>query len=172
MRECTPSQKKLVQIYHSMKKPNKREAYEKVYKARGETARVEAERTLRLPHAKAYLRRLQKKSEARALKTADDIIRELEKVAFSSIENYIQVKKGKIILNNLAQLTDDQLGAIAEISAGPGGALKFRLYDKLKALKDLGLRYGIFPTHIEHKGELTLAQAVHEALKDEHPSNK
>lgn len=170
MRQPTPLQRQFVETYHSMRKPNKREAYEEVYAARGETARVEAERTLRLPHVKKYLKKLQKKSEERAVKTAADIIAELEKVGFSNIGDYIEVTEGKITLKALAEMSDEQLAAISEISETTtqhGRAIKFKLYDKLKALKDLGLRYGIFPTKIEHTGEITLAQAVHKAMKDE-----
>jgi len=170
MRKPTLLQQRFVEIYHSMKKPNKREAYEQVYQARGETARVEAERTLRLPHVKAYLKKLQVKSEAQAVKSAGDIIKELEKVGFSNIKDYIKVKNGKITLKDLKSLSEENLAAIAEISETTtqyGGAIKFKLYDKLRALKDLGLRFGIFPTKIEHTGEITLAQAVHKAMSDE-----
>ena len=164
MRQITLLQRRFVETYHSMKKPNKRIAYEKHYKARGETARVEAERTLHKPHVKAQLRKLQKKSMERAVKSAGDIIAELEKVGFSNIGHFINVKGKTVTFKNLTELSDEQWAAVAEISETTTGVIKFKLYDKLRALKDLGLRFGIFPTKVEHTGELTLAQALHKAM--------
>lgn len=169
MRQLTILQRRFVETYHSMKKPNQREAYEKHYKARGKTAEVEACRTLKKPYVRAYLKKLQKRSLERAVKGAEDIIAELEKVGFSNIYHYLEVKGNKVTFKNLLEISDEQWAAIAEISETTtqyGGTIKFKLYDKLRALKDLGLRFGIFPTKIEHTGEITLAQAVHKAMTE------
>lgn len=174
--KLTNLQRRCCEIYHSMKHQNQAKAYRLAgSKSRGKTLIEEAHRTLKKPQCQAYLRKLQKRSEERAVKTAAEIIAELEKVAFSNIKDYIQTtittgesKKGKntakIALKALVDMTDDQLAAVSEISE-TGGKRTLKLYDKLKALKDLGLRFGIFPTKIEHTGEITLAQAVHNAMK-------
>jgi phage terminase small subunit len=175
MRKLTLPQRRFVEILFSMEKPNQRKAYEQVYACRGKTADVEAHRTLKLPQVKAYLKKLQKKSEERAIKSAADIIAELELVGFSNIKNYLTFGPDGVVLKNSDELTAGQLAAVAEVSETTGkhgGTKKIKLYDKLKALKDLGLRYGIFPTKVELPGELTLAQALHNALKDKRKEKK
>lgn len=168
MTKLTPLQRSFVEIYHGMKERNQAKAYKQAgSKCKGKTLDVEACRTLKKPQVRAYLKRLQKKSEERALKTADDIIRELEKVGFSNIKDYFKIEEGKVAIKKVSELTEAQTAAIAEITQADGSISTFKLYNKLKALKDLGLRFGIFPTKVELSGELTLAQAVHKAMKDE-----
>lgn len=167
MAKLTTLQRRTCEIYHSMKKPNKTQAYKLAgSKSKGRTLEQEAYKTLKRPLCREYLKKLRKKSEEHAVKTADDIIKELEKLAFSNIKNYITVEGNSVKIKNFEDLTEAQLAAIAEISKTTGGTVKIRLYDKRGSLKDLGLRFGIFPTKVELTGNLTLAQAVHEAMKD------
>lgn len=153
-----------------MKKPNQAQAYKLAgSKSKGRTLTQGAYETLNKPVCQAYLKKLRKKSEEHAVKTADEIIRELEKVGFSNIKDYIEVRNGVLTIKDLADMTEAQAAAIAEISEKVtlrGGHIRFKLYDKPGALKALGLRFGIFPTKVELSGELTLAQAVHKAMKD------
>lgn len=150
-----------------MKKPNQAKAYKLAgSKCTGQTLINEASKTIKKPLCQAYLQKLRKKSEEHAVKTADDIIKELEKLAFSNINNYIKVEGESITIKNFEDLTEPQLAAIAEISKTTGGTVRIKLYDKRGSLKDLGLRFGIFPTKIEATGEFTLAQAIHNAMKE------
>lgn len=169
MAKLTILQRRTCEIYHSMAKPNQAEAYRLAgSKCRGKTLIEEAHRTLKKPQCREYLKRLQKKSEEQAVKSAGEIIAELEKVGFSNIKDYIEVKEGTLTIKDLNKMTEAQAAAIAEISETTAGAIKFKLYDKPGALKALGLRFGIFPTKIEATGKfISLSQAVHDAMKDE-----
>lgn len=148
-----------------MKKQNQAEALRLAGSTmRGRTLVEEASRTLTKPQCKSYLKKLRKKSEEKAVKNAADIIAELEKLAFSNMKNYFDAEK-TFVLKKIEEMTDEELAAVSEIVVNPlGGTVKLKLHDKHTSLKSLGLRFGIFPTSIEHKGIDTLAQAVHKAM--------
>lgn len=134
------------------------------------TARQMGSENLSKPYILEKITYQQKKALDQAEIKAADVLRELEKVAFSNIKDYLDIKRGRLEIKDLKKLSDEQLAAVAEISetvSQHGGTIRFKLYDKLKALKDLGLRFGIFPTKVEHTREITLAQAIHNAMKDD-----
>ena len=165
--KLTILQKRMCDIYFSMEKPSKTKAYEMAgYRRRGNSAVKEAHKTHKKPQCQAYLKSLGMRATEKAVKQAEDIIAELEKCGFSNIRDYVEAKKDSISIRDLSELSDDKLAAISEISETSTGIIKIKLYDKLRALKDLGLRFGIFPTKIEHTGELTLAQAIHKVMTD------
>jgi len=167
MAKLTDLQRRTCEIYISMKKPNKTQAYKQAgSKSTGRTLEQVAFQTLKKPVCQAYLAKLRKKSEKKALRTADEIIRELEKIAFSNMENYIGVKTQRVSIKDFNKMTPEQKAAIAEISETKDGHIKFKLYDKPRALKALGLRFGIFPTKVELSADETLAQAIHNAMKE------
>jgi len=152
-----------------MRKPNKREAYILAGStSTGETARVEADRTLRKPHVSAYLEKLQNKAMTKAVKTAEDIIRELELMGFSNIGNYLTFDKSGVSLKNSEELTPAQLSAVQEVSESVTKhgtkAFRFKLYDKKTPLEMLGRHWNLF-TGKAQSGQ-TLASAVHEAMKE------
>ena len=81
MRKLTPLQKRFVEIYFSMGKPDKRIAYEKSgYKCRGETARVEAEKTLRKPYVAEYYEFLLSKATENAKLTKSQILKNISRI--------------------------------------------------------------------------------------------
>lgn len=147
----TTLQRRFVEIYHSMKKPKQAKAWQLAgSKTTGKTAEVEACRTLKKPQVKAYLKKLQKKSEERAEKTAGEIIEELENLAFSKITDYLSFGKKGVTFKESSKLTPAQIAAIAEVGQKEtkGGKISkhLKLRDKEGPLHKLGLRYGIFPT--------------------------
>ena len=76
-----------------MKKPNQRIAYELAgYESRGETARVEAQRMMKVPHVKAYLDSLKERATQKAQRSAEDIISELEKIGFGKKKDRNKVR--------------------------------------------------------------------------------
>ena len=86
-------QKRFCRIYHSMKHPNQAQAYELAgFKSRGKAAEAHASRLVRNGRVKAYLEKLGKSAEARAEKTADEIIRELEGIGFEKLKKRGLVK--------------------------------------------------------------------------------
>ncbi len=153
----TIRQKRLCDIYHAMEKPNKRIAYELAgYKCRGETARKEAQREIAKPHVKAYLDSLKETATKNAQRTADEIIAELEKIAFSNIADYVTFGKKGVTFRDSNKLTRKQMAAVSEVtevSTKYGKRKAFRLWDKPESLQLLGKRHGLFPNKQEVTGK-------------------
>jgi len=152
-----------------MKKPNQAKAYKLAgSKCRGATLIEEASRTLNKPQCKAYLRKLGQRATMRAEKTADDIIAELEKLGFSNIRDYLSFNKGGVSFKSSDELTEGKLAALTEVSEHVSKKghryIRLKLHDKLKALELLGKRHKLFTEKFE--GTLTLAGALHEAMKE------
>ncbi len=159
-------QQRFCQILHSMKKPNKLKALQLAGSCmKGETGRVEAERTLQKPHVAAYFKKLSKRAESRAEKKADEIIAELEKIGFSNIQDFIADSNE---IKDISEISRDKAAAVKSIqtdirhdggdSDGYTEKVKITLYDKKSALVDLGKRFNIFPnTHdVNISGEIIL----------------
>jgi len=161
-------QKRICDIYFSMKKPCKAEAYRLAdYSCRGtqKTITEEANRTLKKPQCVAYLKKLSDKATERAEKTADEIVAELEKMGFSNIANYLSFGPAGVVLKDSAGLTEDQLAAISEVSehvTENTTRMRFKLHDKKGSLELLGKRHKIFSDGMDEVG--SLAKAIHEAM--------
>lgn len=153
----TIRQKRLCDIYHAMKKPNKRAAYELAgYACRGKVAKTEAQREMGKSHVKSYLNSLKEVATERAQRTADEIIVELEKIGFSNIKDYLDFGPSGVVLKDSEKLTLTQLAAIesiCETTTQHGGTIRFKLYDKPECLHLLGKRHGLFPNKQEIIGK-------------------
>ncbi|MEN6474149.1 MAG: terminase small subunit [Syntrophaceae bacterium] len=120
----------------------------------------------------------------RALKSAgfsrSKIARELFKIAFSDIQDYVKVdENGKILALPLNTLKKGSSGAIKKVrekskALGADGLileniLEFELYDKLDALKTVAAMLGMEkPKEIKHLGEIehTHRHAVTPEIKE------
>lgn len=158
MSKLTILQKRTCDIYFSMKKPNQAKAHKLAgSKCTGKTLEVEACKTLNKPQAKAYLKKLGQRATERAEKTADDVIRELEKLGFATIKNYLSFSEKGVVLKNSDELTDEQLAALSEVSeyVTKYGTrrLRIKLYDKRAALQDLGKHHKLFTEKHELTGK-------------------
>ena len=115
------------------------------------TASQKGEQLFRIVDIKNRVAYLMGKITKRAEKTADDVIRELEKIGFSNVQDYIRPGNGVL---DLSQIPRDTAAAVESIqvdvrhdgggSTGYTEKVKFKLYDKKSALVDLGRRHGIF----------------------------
>lgn len=80
--------------------------------------------------------------------TPERIIREYMKIAFTEISDVAEIKDNCLVVKNLEDVPPEHRGAIAEISevVSPRGGkrIKVKMYDKLKALNDLGKHLGMF----------------------------
>ena len=145
----TITQKRFCQILHSMKHPNHAEAYELAgFKAKGAVASAAATRLLKRVKVAAYMEQLGKRQEKRAERKAEEIVAELENIAFATIDEYLTFDKNGVQLKNSKTLTKRQLSAIQEVchtETQAGGTKRLKLYDKRAALVDLGKRFGLFP---------------------------
>lgn len=109
------------------------------------TAYSKGHELLKIVEIKGRIAYIQAQTAKRAEKSADDVIRELEKIGFSNLQDYIEdgnsikdlskIPRDKAAAVESVEVTDDKLG---------GKKVKFKLYDKKSALVDLGRRHGIF----------------------------
>jgi len=176
--EPTEKQRRLCETIVAQKEINHRQAYESVYAARGKTADVEVSRTLKLPHVAAYLKKLQEDVAIRAEIDATKVVKELGKVAFTNIKEYVNVdSEGNITFIPFNKVEEDKLAAIESIKVRVNvtentrletqhttTTIEFKLHNKLNALEQLGRHFGIYQKDneqgppIELKDTLTLEE--------------
>ncbi len=100
---------------------------------------------------------------ARTEVTADRVVEELAKLAFSDIEDYLQIRGDGTIRLDFSAIPEGATAAISEIvqdvymdgkgeDAEPVKKTKFKLHDKLGALNLLGKHLKMFIERHEHSG--------------------
>lgn len=119
------------------------------------TAEATAARLLRNVKVQAEISRRQKDLQRRTEVTQDRVVKELARVAFADVADYVQVEtriinRGDIevpielaVHKETAELSADQRAAIASIKQGANG-IEVKLCDKIKALELLGRHIGMF----------------------------
>ena len=124
------------------------------------TAYVRASQLLTLLNIKRRIAYLSEQTIKRAEKSADDVIRELEKIGFSNLQDYIEDGNS---IKDLSKIHRDKAAAVESIqvtrtvtTSKKGNEyetknIKFKLYDKKSALVDLCRRHGLFEKDNEQK---------------------
>jgi phage terminase small subunit len=158
-KELTILQQRFADILFSMKEPNQTQAYIQAgYKARGNSAKVEACRTLKKPNVKAYLKKLRNAVTKRTEIDGAKVVTELGKVAFTNIKDYINVdEEGNIHFIPFDQIDEEKLAAIESIKVRVNvttnkkedkeyttATQEFKLHSKLNALEQIGRHFGIY----------------------------
>jgi len=133
------------------------------------SAKQHADAMLSRPHIAAAVAKAQQRRADRTEITQDMVLRELAKIGFSDIRKVVrwgnttvrtevddegkEVEKAYhgIALVDSSEIDDDTAAAIAEVSEGREG-LKVKLYDKARALVDIGKHIGMFKERVEHSG--------------------
>ncbi|MCE6007464.1 terminase small subunit [Acinetobacter soli] len=96
--------------------------------------------------------------------TQDKVMKELEKIGFSNMLDYITITNSGDPVTDFSMLTRDQAAAISEIvveeyTEGRGEdarnvkRTKFKLSDKRAALVDMGKHLGMFKDHLVHSND-------------------
>lgn len=122
---------------------------------------------------------IQAKLDARTVRTqvtADRVLKELAKLAFSNTEDYITVNEDGLASVDLSKLTRDQAAAITEITvetrkeygskeadAATIEKVRFKLADKGINLERLGKHLKLFTDKVEHTGSLSVTMATEDA---------
>lgn len=117
------------------------------YKARGANARAAASKLLTNDNVAAFIEEFRGKLRKESGITAERVLNEYAKIAFSNMRAYSTWGPSGIELRDSEELTDDEAAAVAQMSqtiTKDGGSLKFKLHDKLQALKDLAQHLGLF----------------------------
>lgn len=126
----------------------------RAYKAANKTcksnkaAKVGAQRLLSITYVQDKISEELKGQLARANKEADDVVREMEVLAFSNIINFLTFDKNGVKMKSSDDLTIQQTAAIQSItqrSGAYGQSVRFSLHNKINALVNLGKRFNAFP---------------------------
>lgn len=149
MSNLTQKQEKFCLEY--IKTGNASEAYRQSYDCSNMQAKTINERSCRLLKEckiSARIAELKKTVEQKIKKKFDieitDIFNELVKIGFSDIKDYISWDDSGLTIKDSEKLKDTKV--IESIQMGRNG-VKFKLYNKLDALKTLGQHLGMFETN-------------------------
>lgn len=130
-------------------------AYPKVKK--DETARTNSSRMLTNANVVAYVEKRMKDREKRTEITQDMVLKELAKIGFADVTDFVTIENKGILRVVQVKTTDempgDKMGAIAGIKEGANG-IEIKLNDKGKALELIGRHLGMFKDKLEVSGTL------------------
>ncbi len=150
---------------------NATRAYKSAYKnvTKDETAAASSSRLLRNVKVKAYIDKKMAEREERTEITQDKVLKELAKIGFADIKDYLEYRTAKTVVEydedgepvidyrqiiDVIDSNDVDTSIIQEVSIGKDGTFKFKLYDKHKALQDIGKHLGMFVDKLEHSGNI------------------
>ena len=132
------------------------------YKAN--TAHVIGAENLRKPKIAEEIARRQKDLQRRTEVSQDRVIRELARIAFANIADYIHVETQTrtkddgtevtyqtVMFNETQELSADQRAALAVVKQSVNG-FELKLHDKIKALELLGRHIGMFNDKLSLSG--------------------
>lgn len=157
-RPLTPKQEKFAQLYVEL--GNASEAYRKAYSAKQmkpATVNRVAFELLQNPKIAARVKELGEKAARPHEITAERVMAELAKIAFSDLENFVTVSQdGDVSFNFQGAAKTGNLAAMSEFTQevfwekdGTDGVdqvrrTKFKLHDKIRALELIGKRMAMW----------------------------
>ena len=144
-----PKQLLFVQAY--LIDPNATKAYQKAYGGKASVAAVCGAKLLRNAKVAASVAAGQAKVAEKSGVTAERVLEELSRIAFSDMRQFAKWGSAGVQLNDSADLSDDEARCVSEVSetvTKEGGTIKFKLHDKVAALTLLGKHLGLFPDRV------------------------
>ena len=140
---------------------NATRAYKVAYPnvTKDQTAAQSGSRLLRNVKVKAYIDEKMAEREKRTEITQDKVLKELAKIGFADLKDYLEYKTALTVIGhnedgdpvidyqqiiNVLDSKEVDTSVIQEVSIGKDGTFKFKLYDKQKALVDIGKHLGMF----------------------------
>lgn len=120
------------------------------------TASVIANENLSKPYLKAYIEKRMGKRIERTEITQDKVLKELAKIGFANIDDYVEVETDKhdnkiVTIKLTKDIPEDKISAISSIKQGANG-IEVKLHDKVKALENIGRHLGMFKDKVEISG--------------------
>lgn len=101
---------------------------------------------------KTWVREAIEKAQAKRARrveiTADRVVAELAKIAFSDPRDLMEWGPDGVVLRPSVELSDDQAASVAEVAENNAG-LRLKKHDKVKALELLGKHLGIFADRVK-----------------------
>lgn len=153
----TPQQRKFVDCYLAGFTAEQA-AIEAGYSAKN--AAQQSTRLLGNQSVKTEIKRQQDKRSKKLHVTADRIVEELARIAFSDLGAAVSWGPGGVFLKDSEGMDIDIRRALAEVSETSGGKTttrRVKLHDKLRALDLLGKYLGMFRERVELTGQITLS---------------
>lgn len=167
--QLTPKQLEFLKEY--VKTGNAPDSYLKFYKCTRTTANVNASRLLSDPRCQEFLKQVHQKAVETASKSLNDIFAEIEKIAFSDLNEVAQVdEKGQVKLKPNADLNKlDGLSLSRSESRSAEGysksqSISVKQSEKLKALVELAKLRGGYKDDANAKGDRSNLQSSHRRL--------
>ncbi len=100
----------------------------------------------------------------RAQVSAERVLAELARIGFADITEAVQVKNGKVMIVDTAELSPDITAAISQIAETKEG-VSVKFHDKRAALENLGKHLGLFKENIDLNVNVSLADLVNGSYK-------
>lgn len=126
-------------------------------------ARFQGCENLTKPNIQTEIQKLKSKRSERVQIEADSVIKELVKLAFSNIEDFLEVLEGgEVTLKAFEVIEREKLAAIESIKINTTKnkdesreytTTQFKLHSKLNALEQLGKHLGIYKNRVEVTGD-------------------
>lgn len=133
-------------------------AYPNVTKQR--TAESAGNRLLSNVEVQQYIAERMDERQKRTEITQDRVVQELAYAAFAMATDYVEIINGVVRIKNTADMSEEQIRAIAGIKEGANG-IEIKLNDKEKALELLGRHLGMWNDKLEVK-----TPAIDESIKE------
>lgn len=95
--------------------------------------------------------------------TADAVVKELARIGFSDIADFLSFGKGGIRLEESSEVDTKCLAEVKQTATQFGPTISFKLHDKLGALDKLAKHLGIYAPE---KHDVTLTKAHEDALSE------
>jgi len=130
------------------------------------TAGVQGEALLKKPEIAALVAKGKAERAERTKITADRVLQELARVAFSNIKDFVTFDSDGIVrIKNSEDLTPEQAACIAEVTqvyTEKSSSFKFKLHDKLRALELVGKHVDVqaFKEKLEIAGDQDLIERL------------
>lgn len=139
---------------------NATRAYKAAYKSvkNDNSAMAGASRMLRNVKVATYIEEKMAERAERTEIKQDDVVKELAKIGFAQITDYVEVQNingfEKVIIKPTDEIEKEKIGAIAGIKEGRNG-IEIKMNDKVKALELLGKHLGMFTEKQEIKAQIS-----------------
>lgn len=139
---------------------NATRAYKAAYKSvkNDNSAMAGASRMLRNVKVATYIEEKMAERAERTEIKQDDVVKELAKIGFAQITDYVEVQNingfEKVIIKPTDEIEKEKIGAIARIKEGQNG-IEIKMNDKVKALELLGKHLGMFTEKQEIKAQIS-----------------